>query len=361
MASRTLRRQAEETLWGVLVSALAHVALLILVAGFLHRVPEVEPLDEPLSVMLWDAESRAKPDPPPEPVVSQSPPVADDPDRRMPAELDPPAEITPPTAPAPEAVDAVSAPDPLAALPPPDERMDPIPPAVSATPELADAVVPAGPPEPVAPSPVIPDPPDEIATPPLPVSLPDAVAADEGLVPPTTGSLPLPTTGPDADERARLLAERFAQASGATDDRAASLAGARPGHAASLPGPVRRPRGSGARDPRDDRPGPIRVAADEGVVGPLGARGLLYHEKPPYPAWARQLGLEAEVRFRIWVDPAGMVTRIDILSHSGSGELDDIARDTLRRWRFSPLPADAPDEDEWGVVPMSFTLIAQGD
>jgi len=342
----TLRRHAEETLWGVLVSALAHVALLILVAGMLHRVPEVEPLDEPLSVMLWNDESRARPDPPPEPVVSQSPPVADDPDRRVPASVEPPPEIPAPTAPMPELAEALAVTVPMPALSPLAEEP---------APEASDDATPTAPPEP------IPDPPAEISTPPLPERIPERVAADEGLVPPTSGSLPLPVSGPDEEERARLLAERFARATDATDDRAASLAGRRGGQPASLPGPVRRSRGSGAREARDALPGPDRVAAEEGVVGPLGARGLLYHEKPPYPSWARQLGLEAESRFRIWVDPAGVVTRIEVLSHSGSRELDDLARETLRRWRFSPLPADAADDDEWGIVPMTFTLIAQGD
>jgi len=92
-----------------------------------------------------------------------------------------------------------------------------------------------------------------------------------------------------------------------------------------------------------------RTGAMAGIEGPLGERGLVYLEDPPYPAWARSAGIEAEIRFRFWVSPAGHVTRIRALRKSGHPGFEPLARESLARWRFDPLPP-GHERTEYGDV-----------
>ncbi len=95
--------------------------------------------------------------------------------------------------------------------------------------------------------------------------------------------------------------------------------------------------------------------ASAGIEGPLGERGILYVEYPPCPAWAQEAGIEAEVRFRFWVSPAGNVVRIRAVRKSAYPEFESLAREALSRWRFEPLPRGA-QRDEWGEVPIIWRL-----
>lgn len=99
--------------------------------------------------------------------------------------------------------------------------------------------------------------------------------------------------------------------------------------------------------------------ASAGIEGPLGERGLLYVEYPPTPAWAQEAGIEAEVRFRFWVSPAGNVIRIRAVRKSAYPEFESLAREALSRWRFEPLPRGA-QRDEWGEVPIIWRLQRPG-
>jgi hypothetical protein len=40
----------------------------------------------------------------------------------------------------------------------------------------------------------------------------------------------------------------------------------------------------------------------------------------------------------------------------GDTELERIAIQYLKEWRFLPLPKDRPQVEEWGVIPMKFKL-----
>jgi len=156
-----------------------------------------------------------------------------------------------------------------------------------------------------------------------------------------------PPSGPTARDRRQRLTEQHESAE-ATEERIASrLSGGRER------GPVSGARSSEAAAPRGDG----TLAEEKGVAGPLGERRILYSEKPHYPDWARRIGLEAEVRFRFWVTPQGTVDRVEYITFSGSSQLDRLAEKTLRKWKFEPLPRGVPQKDEWGIIPMSFTLI----
>ncbi|MCK4412866.1 MAG: energy transducer TonB [Candidatus Eisenbacteria sp.] len=109
----------------------------------------------------------------------------------------------------------------------------------------------------------------------------------------------------------------------------------------SLAPPVRRP----APEPARGR----TIGATAGIEGPLGQRGVLYLENPPYPSRGREEGIEAQVRLRFWVSAAGGVVRIEALRKSGYPEFESLARGAVSRWRFEPLPP-GDERTEWGEV-----------
>ncbi len=109
--------------------------------------------------------------------------------------------------------------------------------------------------------------------------------------------------------------------------------------------------------PEPDSAAPLGATA--GIEGPLGERGLLYLENPPFPLWAQEAGIETGVRFRFWVSPEGNVIRIRAVKKSSYPEFEALARQALGRWRFEPLPRGA-ERDEWGEVPIIWRLQRSG-
>jgi protein TonB len=98
-----------------------------------------------------------------------------------------------------------------------------------------------------------------------------------------------------------------------------------------------------------------RPGAEVGIEGPVGERGLLYFEKPIYPTWAKEAGIEARVRFEFWVSSGGNVIRIRTIRKCSYPELESLARQALSRWRFEPLPRGR-EREERGEVPIIWDL-----
>jgi protein TonB len=73
----------------------------------------------------------------------------------------------------------------------------------------------------------------------------------------------------------------------------------------------------------------------------------------PLPAYSEKVN--ALIRIRITVDPNGrIVQQIPLIK--GNAALEQSVMEALRRWRFSPLPSVAPQENQTGVVTFRFTL-----
>jgi protein TonB len=68
---------------------------------------------------------------------------------------------------------------------------------------------------------------------------------------------------------------------------------------------------------------------------------------PPYPASARRLGEQGEVRLDIHVGADGEVIDVRLRASSGSTTLDHTAIDTVRRWRFRPATVDGQPVPAW--------------
>lgn len=88
-----------------------------------------------------------------------------------------------------------------------------------------------------------------------------------------------------------------------------------------------------------------------GIKGPLAARKIL--ERPPLPQV--KVKVEAEIEMMLYVLPNGIVDRV-IPSVKGDVELERIAIQYLKEWRFVPLPKDQPQVEEWGTIPIKFKL-----
>lgn len=93
------------------------------------------------------------------------------------------------------------------------------------------------------------------------------------------------------------------------------------------------------------------------MEGPLKYRRIKVMQMPPYPRWAEEKGIEATVSFRIWVDVKGKVKdNMYLEKTSGYSDLDAVVKEALLKFNFVPLPAGAPEEDEWGVATFKFEL-----
>ena len=71
------------------------------------------------------------------------------------------------------------------------------------------------------------------------------------------------------------------------------------------------------------------------------------------PVYAAQVN--AVISVRVTVDPQGRIIR-RIPLRKGNPELEKAVLDALQRWRFNPLPANAPRESQTGIITFRFRL-----
>ncbi|OGP73701.1 MAG: hypothetical protein A2W09_01435 [Deltaproteobacteria bacterium RBG_16_50_11] len=96
---------------------------------------------------------------------------------------------------------------------------------------------------------------------------------------------------------------------------------------------------------------PLEENLSLGIKGPLVSRKIL--ERPSLPQV--KIKVEAEIELTFYVLSDGMVDRI-IPTVRGDAELERIAIQYLKQWRFAPLPKDQPPVEQWGVIPIKFRL-----
>jgi TonB family protein len=88
-----------------------------------------------------------------------------------------------------------------------------------------------------------------------------------------------------------------------------------------------------------------------GIKGPLATRKILERPNPPQV----RVKVEAEIELTLYVLPSGIVDRV-IPSVKGDTELERIAIQYLKQWRFAPLSKDQPQVEQWGTIPVKFKL-----
>ncbi len=88
-----------------------------------------------------------------------------------------------------------------------------------------------------------------------------------------------------------------------------------------------------------------------GIKGSLVGRKIV--ERPNLPQ--AKVKVEAEIELTFWVLPNGTVDRV-VPSVKGDTELERIAIQYLKQWRFAPLPKDQSQVEQWGTIPIKFKL-----
>ena len=71
---------------------------------------------------------------------------------------------------------------------------------------------------------------------------------------------------------------------------------------------------------------------------------------------ARRLREEGKVMLRVLVSSAGLPSRVELRSSSGSARLDRAAREAVARWRFVPAKRGNAAVESWVLVPIVFKL-----
>ncbi|MFA5976096.1 MAG: energy transducer TonB [Elusimicrobiota bacterium] len=92
------------------------------------------------------------------------------------------------------------------------------------------------------------------------------------------------------------------------------------------------------------------------IVGPLKNRPVVKKVIPQYPAWAEEQGIIGSVRLYFTVTADGVVrTNMRITKTTGYPQLDELAIEALKQWRFAPI-GGVGDEGQWGIITFNFAL-----
>ena len=175
--------------------------------------------------------------------------------------------------------------------------------------------------------------------PPPPVRAPQARPAPAARMPsPVPSPLPTPAT-PAASAPAPAPLAPMTEAVTATPNASSSpTATVTPAVVSgSAPGPTVAP-SSGST---------VAALAGPRRAGPRLDASWAGNMPPAYPASARRLGEQGEVRLDVHVGADGSVLDIRLRASSGSPALDRSAMEAVRRWRFSPATVDGEPVAEW--------------
>ncbi|MBI5208509.1 MAG: energy transducer TonB [Elusimicrobia bacterium] len=94
------------------------------------------------------------------------------------------------------------------------------------------------------------------------------------------------------------------------------------------------------------------------IDGPIGTRRLLARRLPVSPDWVSSRGLDLTVRVKFQVLENGSVKPGAIIKvTSGFPELDVLALDAIKLWKFEAVPSQGASAPQtWGVVTFRFTM-----
>jgi TonB family protein len=85
------------------------------------------------------------------------------------------------------------------------------------------------------------------------------------------------------------------------------------------------------------------------------AKGL-NNPKPPYPLISRRLNEEGKVILNVCVSLSGLVENLKLEQTSGHQRLDDIAIETVKKWKFIPAKNQDRDINACYLLPVQFIL-----
>ncbi len=86
----------------------------------------------------------------------------------------------------------------------------------------------------------------------------------------------------------------------------------------------------------------------------VSQRKVLRVYYPPYPSWAKTIGLESEIAITFQISAEGLPKHIVFETMSGYPELDILGVRALKNWRFAAT--DNMKDDDWSRVVFRFAL-----
>jgi TonB family protein len=86
----------------------------------------------------------------------------------------------------------------------------------------------------------------------------------------------------------------------------------------------------------------------------------LNNPKPPYPLISRRLNEEGKVVLNVCVSLSGLVENLKLEKTSGYQRLDDIAIQTVKKWKFVPAKNQDRDINACYLLPVQFILRKEG-
>lgn len=92
------------------------------------------------------------------------------------------------------------------------------------------------------------------------------------------------------------------------------------------------------------------------VVEPKFDAAYLNNPAPSYPSVSRRLGEQGKVLLRVHVDEQGTPTSVVVRTSSGFERLDNVALETVRRWKFVPAKRGQDPVSAYVIVPIVFNL-----
>lgn len=103
-------------------------------------------------------------------------------------------------------------------------------------------------------------------------------------------------------------------------------------------------------------PAPPAPPAPAAVTQARFDADYLQNPAPIYPSLSRRMGEEGKVVLRVFVEPNGRPSQIEVKTGSGSPRLDQAAQEAVWRWKF--VAARRGDEaiGAWVLVPIVFNL-----
>lgn len=77
---------------------------------------------------------------------------------------------------------------------------------------------------------------------------------------------------------------------------------------------------------------------------------------PVYPAMSKRLEESGKTILRVYVEPGGKPSQVQVKASSGSPRLDQAAQDAVWRWKFVPARRGGEAVGAWVLVPIEFNL-----
>jgi len=104
-----------------------------------------------------------------------------------------------------------------------------------------------------------------------------------------------------------------------------------------------------AQDTREAVKAPEAAALD--IRGPAASRKISYIP----PSLQSTLSVDGDCLLKFWILPDGTLDEIIPLVQ-GDTQATEVAINQIKRYRFEPLPADVPQVEQWGVIPVQSVL-----